>query len=74
MDKRAAMTKGKRKAAYMISAVAEQYEIHPQTLRLYEGEGLLAPSRTTRGSIRMKIWSGWSDSKADAGVGRRFSR
>jgi MerR family transcriptional regulator/heat shock protein HspR len=30
----------------MISAVAERYEIHPQTLRLYEREGLLAPSRS----------------------------
>ncbi len=40
------MTKGKGKAAYMISAVAEQYGIHPQTLRLYEREGLLAPSRS----------------------------
>lgn len=39
------MTKG-RKAAYMISAVAEQYQIHPQTLRLYEREGLLKPSRS----------------------------
>src|SRR6201992_3827863 len=36
----------KTKAAYMISAVAEQYEIHPQTLRLYEREGLLKPSRS----------------------------
>lgn len=34
------------KAAYMISAVAEQYDIHPQTLRLYEREGLLKPSRS----------------------------
>jgi MerR family transcriptional regulator/heat shock protein HspR len=34
------------KAAYMISAVAERYEIHPQTLRLYEREGLLKPSRS----------------------------
>src|SRR5450432_4409193 len=40
------MPKAKSKAAYMISAVAEQYEIHPQTLRLYEREGLLAPSRS----------------------------
>jgi len=40
------MTRSKSKAAYMISAVAEQYEIHPQTLRLYEREGLLAPSRS----------------------------
>ncbi len=36
----------KSKAAYMISAVAEQYAIHPQTLRLYEREGLLKPSRS----------------------------
>src|ERR1041385_3319426 len=35
-----------RKAAFMISAVAEQYEIHPQTLCLYEREGLLKPSRS----------------------------
>jgi MerR family transcriptional regulator/heat shock protein HspR len=40
------MMKSKSKAAYMISAVAERYEIHPQTLRLYEREGLLAPSRS----------------------------
>lgn len=40
------MAKTKSKAAYMISAVAEQYQIHPQTLRLYEREGLLAPSRS----------------------------
>ena len=40
------MAKPKSKAAYMISSVAEQYQIHPQTLRLYEREGLLAPSRS----------------------------
>src|SRR5918994_4731036 len=34
------------KALYMISAVAQRYNIHPQTLRLYEREGLLKPSRT----------------------------
>ncbi len=34
------------KAHYMISAVAQRYNIHPQTLRLYEREGLLLPSRT----------------------------
>ena len=38
--------RSKSKAAYMISSVAEQYEIHPQTLRLYEREGLLKPSRS----------------------------
>jgi MerR family transcriptional regulator/heat shock protein HspR len=42
----------KSKAAYMISAVAEQYNIHPQTLRLYEREGLLAPSRS-EGNTRL---------------------
>ena len=31
---------------FMISAVAQRYNIHPQTLRLYEREGLLKPSRT----------------------------
>jgi MerR family transcriptional regulator/heat shock protein HspR len=40
------MVKGKSKGAYMISSVAEQYQIHPQTLRLYEREGLLKPSRS----------------------------
>jgi len=30
----------------MISAVAEMYNVHPQTLRLYEREGLLVPSRS----------------------------
>src|ERR1700747_1950849 len=42
----------KSKGAYMISAVAEMYEIHPQTLRLYEREGLLQPSRTV-GNTRL---------------------
>jgi MerR family transcriptional regulator/heat shock protein HspR len=36
----------RNKAAYMISAVAEQYNLHPQTLRMYEREGLLKPSRS----------------------------
>jgi len=36
----------KRVKTYTISAVAEMYEIHPQTLRLYEREGLLTPSRS----------------------------
>jgi MerR family transcriptional regulator/heat shock protein HspR len=47
------MGKAKSKAAaYMISAIAEQYEIHPQTLRLYEREGLLKPSRS-EGNTRL---------------------
>ena len=44
--------KRKSKGAYMISAVAEMYGIHPQTLRLYEREGLLKPSRT-EGNTRL---------------------
>src|SRR5215470_5906927 len=44
--------KKKGKAAYMISAVAQTYGIHPQTLRLYEREGLLKPSRS-EGNTRL---------------------
>lgn len=48
----ATTSKRKTKGAYMISVVAEMYEIHPQTLRLYEREGLLKPSRT-EGNTRL---------------------
>ncbi|MBN2241332.1 MAG: helix-turn-helix transcriptional regulator [Acidobacteria bacterium] len=41
-----------KKAGYMISSVAESYEIHPQTLRLYERLGLLKPSRS-EGNTRL---------------------
>src|SRR5271154_2152878 len=40
------------KAGYMISAVAELYKLHPQTLRLYERVGLLKPSRS-EGNTRL---------------------
>ena len=40
------------KAGYMISAVAELYRLHPQTLRLYERVGLLKPSRS-QGNTRL---------------------
>src|SRR5277367_4742937 len=40
------------KAGYMISAVAEIYKLHPQTLRLYERVGLLKPSRS-QGNTRL---------------------
>ena len=46
------MPKRGGKAYYMISAVAQKYAIHPQTLRLYEREGLLKPSRT-EGNTRL---------------------
>jgi MerR family transcriptional regulator/heat shock protein HspR len=43
----------KRKArTYTISAVADQFNLHPQTLRLYEREGLLRPSRS-EGNTRL---------------------
>jgi MerR family transcriptional regulator/heat shock protein HspR len=48
-DRRPAPRKGKY---YMISVVAKSYGIHPQTLRLYEREGLLKPSRT-EGNTRL---------------------
>src|SRR5687767_12749441 len=40
------MTRRRRDGFVMISIVAERYNIHPQTLRLYEREGLLKPGRT----------------------------
>jgi MerR family transcriptional regulator/heat shock protein HspR len=46
------MAKKRKQGAYMISTVAEMYDIHPQTLRLYEREGLLKPSRT-EGNTRL---------------------
>ena len=41
-----------RKTVYTISNVAGLYDIHPQTLRLYERHGLLKPSRS-RGNTRL---------------------
>ena len=42
----------KTQGAYVISVVAARFQIHPQTLRLYEREGLLKPSRTV-GNTRL---------------------
>ena len=47
----------KRVKTYTISAVAELSDINPQTLRLYEREGLLEPSRSI-GSTRLSEDSG----------------
>ena len=47
------MTK-RRKTGYSISAVAAMFHVHPQTLRLYEREGLLKPSRS-RGNTRLYV-------------------
>jgi len=46
------MSDRRDKAYYMISVVARQLSVHPQTLRLYEREGLLRPSRT-EGNTRL---------------------
>lgn len=40
------MRRDPKQGLYMIGVVAARYNIHPQTLRLYEREGLLRPSRT----------------------------
>ncbi len=42
----------KKERRYTIGVVARMYDIHPQTLRLYEREGLLKPSRT-EGNTRL---------------------
>jgi MerR family transcriptional regulator/heat shock protein HspR len=39
--------RGQRKdGRYTISAVAEMFDVHPQTLRMYEREGLIEPGRS----------------------------
>jgi MerR family transcriptional regulator, heat shock protein HspR len=43
-------TKAKKVKKYTISVVAEQYGVHQQTLRLYEREGLITPSRSEKGT------------------------
>ena len=43
---------GRKKKYLMISAVAERFDIHPQTLRLYEREGLIQPVRSS-GNTRL---------------------
>jgi MerR family transcriptional regulator/heat shock protein HspR len=44
------MARPKKARKYTISAVSEQFDIHPQTLRLYEREGLIKPSRSAKGT------------------------
>ena len=44
------MARNKKAKKYTISVVAEQYGVHPQTLRLYEREGLIKPSRSAKGT------------------------
>ncbi len=42
----------RERAGFTISAVADRYQVHPQTLRAYERQGLLKPSRT-QGNTRV---------------------
>jgi MerR family transcriptional regulator/heat shock protein HspR len=49
---KASAKKKTSRAGYMISAVAEMHQVHPQTLRLYERVGLLKPSRS-EGNTRL---------------------
>src|SRR6185503_18454445 len=44
------MARSRTSKKYTISVVAEQYGVHPQTLRLYEREGLIKPSRSAKGT------------------------
>jgi MerR family transcriptional regulator, heat shock protein HspR len=46
------MTSSRRQGVFRIGAIAERFGIHPQTLRLYEREGLLRPVRT-EGNTRL---------------------
>ena len=46
------MRRGEVGAVYVISVAAQILHVHPQTLRLYEREGLIEPQRT-RGNIRL---------------------
>lgn len=44
--------KARKRGGYHISAVAERFGVHPQTLRIYERAGLLRPSRS-KGNTRL---------------------
>jgi MerR family transcriptional regulator/heat shock protein HspR len=44
--------KNSKAAVYHISDVSRKFNLHPQTLRLYEREGLLKPSRS-QGNTRL---------------------
>ena len=58
------MRRDPKAGCYMIGVVAARYEIHPQTLRLYEREGyscLRAPRARHASTVR-KTSSAWSSS------------
>lgn len=43
--------KDKKQPLFMISVVSRMLSVHPQTLRLYEREGLITPYRTKRSRL-----------------------
>jgi MerR family transcriptional regulator/heat shock protein HspR len=47
-----AANRARQRAVYVISVAAELAGMHPQTLRIYERRGLVAPARTGGGSRR----------------------
>jgi len=65
------MAKSRKSAYFMISAVAEQYQLHPQTLRLYEREVCwrLAQRRQYAALHGRGFRTPGSDSQADARAG-----
>jgi MerR family transcriptional regulator/heat shock protein HspR len=44
-------SKDKKQPLFMISVVSRMLSVHPQTLRLYEREGLITPYRTKRSRL-----------------------
>ncbi|OGW54700.1 MAG: MerR family transcriptional regulator [Nitrospirae bacterium RBG_13_43_8] len=44
-------SKDKKRPLFMISVVSKMLGVHPQTLRLYEREGLITPNRTKRSRL-----------------------
>ena len=51
-DREAAPVHDEERAVYIISVAAELAGVHPQTLRIYERKGLLAPKRTSGNTRR----------------------
>ena len=50
--RRVALRPTEERAVYIISVAAELSGVHPQTLRMYERRGLLAPERTSGNTRR----------------------
>jgi MerR family transcriptional regulator/heat shock protein HspR len=44
-------SRDKKQPLFMISVVSRMLNVHPQTLRLYEREGLITPHRTKRARL-----------------------